>query len=131
MSRFAVIPPVPYTGVASWEVQILNAMIQNVNLLTANQERSSITTQAVLRSTYNVGDIIPTAIPVTMGQLPNNPMAGATIISYGDGALYDSNSSTYPSLVNQCVLASDMNKMIAEVADLRNAVNNIIIQLVS
>ena len=106
-------------------------MIQNVNLLTANQERSSITTQAVLRSTYNVGDIIPTAIPVTMGQLPNNPMAGATIISYGDGALYDSNSSTYPSLVNQCVLASDMNKMIAEVADLRNAVNNIIIQLVS
>ena len=131
MSRFAVIPPVPYTGVASWEVQTLNAMIQNVNLLTANQERSSITTQAVIRSTYNVGDIVPTAIPVTMEQLPNNPMAGANIVSFGDGAIYDSNSATYPALVNQCVLASDMNKMIVEIADLRNAVNNIIIQLVS
>lgn len=131
MSRFAVIPPVPYTGVASWEVQILTAMIQNVNLLTANQERSSITTQAVLRSTYNVGDIVPPVIPITMENLPNNPLAGATIVSFGDGAIYDSNSSTYPSLVSQCVLASDMNKMIAEVTDLRNAVNNIITQLVS
>ena len=66
-----------------------------------------------------------------MENLPNNPLAGITIVSYGDGAIYDSNSATYPSLVNQCVLASDMNRMIAEIADLRNTVNNIIIQLVS
>lgn len=130
MSRFAIIPPVPYIGVPPWEVQTIGAMVQNVNLLTANQELDSLTTQAALRSTYNVGNVVPTAIPVVMENLPNNPMSGRTIISYGDGAVYDSNAATYPGLVSQCVLASDMDKMILEIADLRSAVNNIIQQLV-
>lgn len=128
MARFAVIPPVPYIGVPPWEVQVIGAMIQNVDLLTANRERNSLTTQAVLRSTYNVGNIVPTAIPVTLEKHPNNPMAGVTL-SGNPAAVYDANASTYVGLVNQCVLASDMNKMIAEIADLRTAVNNIITQL--
>jgi hypothetical protein len=131
MSRFAIIPPVPFTGVTSWEVQLIGAMVQNVNLLTANQERNNLTTQAALRSTYNVGDILPEIITINTEQLPNNPLTGRTIISYGDGAVYDSNAATYPGLVNQCVLASDMNNMILEIADLSNAVNNIISQLVN
>jgi hypothetical protein len=130
MSRFAVIPPVPYVGAPPWEVQVLGAMIQNVDLLTANRERDSLTTQAVLRSTYNVGNIVPTAIPVVMDKHPNNTLNGVTISGYPNAAVLDSNSSTYPGLVSQCVLASDMNSMIAEVADLRAAVNSIIQQLV-
>jgi hypothetical protein len=131
MSRFAIIPPVPFTGVTSWEVQLIGAMAQNVNLLTANQERNNLTTQAALRSTYNVSGILPEAIVVNTEQLPNNPLSGRNISGYGDGAVYDSNAATYPGLVNQCVLASDMDKMILEIADLRNAVNNIISQLVN
>lgn len=131
MSRFAVIPPVPYSGVPPWEIQILTAMAQNVNLLTANQDRSNISTQAVLRSTYNVSGILPEVIVVNTEQLPNNLLSGRNISGYGDGAVYDSNAATYPGLVNQCVLASDMDKMILEIADLRNAVNNIISQLVN
>lgn len=130
MSRFAVIPPVPYTGVAEWEVQILNAMLQNVNLLTANQERNSVTTQAILRSTYNVDGIVPEAINIVMEQFPNKPLSGLEIIGYGNGCVWDPTAPTYDTLVNQCVLASDMNKMLVEIADLRSVVNNIIAQLV-
>lgn len=132
MSRFAVIPPVPYSGVPSWEIQILTAMIQNVNLLTANQERNNLSTQAVLQSTYNTQDILPEAVTINTQQLPNNPVnTYVTISGYGDAVPYDSNTSTYSSLVNQCVLASDMEKIILELTDLRTAINNIIIQLVS
>lgn len=130
MSRFAVIPPVPYIGVPPWEVQTIGAMVQNVNLLTANQELDSLTTQAVLRSTYNVENIVPTAIPVVMEKLPYKQLSAATIPSYGPGVIYNSNAAALPSLVNQCVLASDMDKMISEITELRNAVNNIIQQLV-
>lgn len=131
MARFAVIPPVPFSGVPPWEIQILTAMVQNVNLLTANQERNSITTQAVLQSTYNTQGILPDAVTINTQQLPNNELSGRNISGYGDGAVYDSNAATYPGLVNQCVLASDMEKIILELTDLRTAVNNIIIQLVS
>lgn len=132
MSRFAVIPPVPYSGVPPWEIQILTAMVQNVNLLTANQDRSNISTQAVLQSTYNTQGILPDAITINTQQLPDNPITGYVQISgYGDAVPYNSNTSTYSDLVNQCVLASDMEKIILELTDLRNAVNNIIAQLVS
>jgi hypothetical protein len=130
MSRFAVIPAVPYTGVEQWEVQTLNAMIQNVNLLTANQERKSITTQAILRSTYDVAGIVPEVINIPLQQLPNRPLSGIEYVGLGNGSIYDPTPPTYDTLVNQCALASDMNKMLLEIADLRSVVNNIIAQLV-
>lgn len=129
MSRFAVIPAVPYTGVEQWRVQTLNAMIQNVNLLTANQDLDSIATQAILRSSYDVNGIVPAATYIPMQQLQNKPLSGIEYIGLGNGCIYDPTPPTYDTLVNQCALASDMNKMLVEISDLRNVVNNIIAQL--
>lgn len=128
MSRFAVIPAVPYTGVEQWRVYTLNAMIQNVNLLTANQDLDSIATQAILRSSYNVSGIVPSAINIPMQQIQNKPLSGIEYVGLGNGSIYDP-VEPYDTLVNKCALASDMNKMLLEISDLRDVVNNIIAQL--
>lgn len=54
MSRFAAMPPAPRFGVPEWEVRILDAMRQNVELLVNQRRESDQASVAVLESTYNL-----------------------------------------------------------------------------
>jgi hypothetical protein len=62
-------------------------------------------------------------------------MTGNNILTspstYDAAVLYDANAQTYASTVRGCVYASDMQKMIGEIAVLRAVVNEIIQQLVN
>ena len=52
MSRFAAMPPAPRFGVPDWEVRMLDAMRQNVELLVNQRRESDQASVAVLESTY-------------------------------------------------------------------------------
>lgn len=58
MSRFAAMPQAPRFGVPDWEVRILDAMRQNVELLINQRRESDQASVAVLESTYNFSTVL-------------------------------------------------------------------------
>ena len=107
---FPAVPAVPQEGISNWEFQTLNAMKENIDLLTGVRGVSSKT--AITRGTVTV-------IPLQAGlqQLTAR------------GAGYTVSNVTVPSLDDYVRLVGNVQQLTNDVATLRNTLNTLITQL--
>lgn len=135
MSRFAAMPQPPRFGVPAWEVRMLDAMRQNVELLVNQRREADQASVAVLESTYDFsGALRPVLLrrytPQTLHQFQ-----GVNIREYGTGvartALWWEGT---PERFNNTLVASTVSRTVldqvgADVRALRATVNEIVARL--
>lgn len=112
-ARYTAIPAVPVVGVDEWQSRILNALKENVELLTGTRGEPDLASAAVNLSRLSVG-----APPAqTMVQISARG-SGVTI-----------NGANVPILEDYTQLATDVQKLANDVAALRATVEVLILQL--
>lgn len=109
--RFAAVPAIPQSGMTDWQFQTLNAMKENIDLLTG--ARGGGAGAAVTRGS------------VTIREAPQMTMQSVSAL----GAGYTISGVTVPSSDDYAKLVSDVQKLANDVAVLRNTVNSLIAQL--
>ena len=111
--RFTAIPAIPQQGLTDWQFQTLNAMKENIELLTGARGVNAASATAITRGTVNVAS----APPQTMQRVT------------AEGVGFTISGVTVPSLDDYAKLVSDVQQLANDVATLRNTVNALINQL--
>jgi len=112
-SRYTAIPAVPLVGVEEWQSQLLNALKENVELLTGTRGEPNQASAAI-----NVAQLsVAAPSEQTMQQVSANG-SGVTI-----------SGTNVPVLEDYSQLITDVQKLANDVASLRATVEILIIQL--
>jgi len=111
--RFTAIPNIPQQGLSDWQFNTLNAMKENLELLTGARGTSAIATSAITKGA------------VTVNNAPAATMQRVT----AEGAGYTISGVTVPSLEDYTKLIVNVQQVANDLADLRNTVNALINQL--
>lgn len=137
MSRFAAMPQAPRFGVSEWEVRILDAMRQNVELLVNQRREADQASVAVLESTYDFSTTLrPTLLQrYTAQQLYQFQSLDAKIFGvpanfaavWWDLSLQTTGFNT--TLADNTVSKATMNAVGSDVRALRATVNEIVTRL--
>lgn len=125
MSRFTPIPAPPVFGTQEWEVRTLNAMKQNIDLLTGLRNETDLSSKALLTSTFN----LPFSGDRLLDKVQN---ISYNIGSQGNYISDNTGGSNISNLVNSIdggVLADDLDIIRQDIAMLRNTVNSILLLL--
>ena len=111
--QYVAIPAVPTTGVGSWEGSILNALKENVELLTGQRRGVNLD-----------------SVSLTKGDITINPLETVNIQRISArGRGYDISGQQVPSLEDYGKLLTDVQLAINDITILRNTVNSLIVQL--
>lgn len=110
--RFTAIPAIPQSGLTDWQFQTMNAMKENIELLTGARGSSS-----AVRA-------------LTSGQITvaNPPAQNMTRIT-AQGVGFTISGVTVPSLDDYAKLSANVQQLADDVASLRSTLNVLINQL--
>jgi hypothetical protein len=108
--RFTAIPNIPQQGLTSWQFLVLNAMKENIDVLTGARGDSG---SALTRGSISVSDA------------PTQTMQRVT----AEGAGFTISGVTVPSLNDYVKLVANVQQLANDVASLRNTVNALTTQL--
>ena len=108
--RFTALPNIPQQGLTDWQFTTLNAMKENIELLTGARGNA---TAAVTRGS------------VTVQNAPTQNMQRVT----ADGSGFTISGVTVPSLDDYTKLVTNVQQLANDVAALRNTVNALLNQL--
>jgi hypothetical protein len=111
--RFSAIPTIPQTGLTDWQFVTLNAMKENLELLTGARGNSAVSAAAITRGAVTVADT------------PAQTMQRVT----AEGVGFTISGVTVPSLDDYVKLVTNVQQVANDVAVLRNTVNVLIAQL--
>jgi hypothetical protein len=111
--RFVAIPNIPQSGLTDWQFNTLNAMKENVELLTGARGSQNLAASAVTRSSVTV------APPATQ------TMQRVT----AEGTGFTISNVTVPSLDDYSKLVTNVQQLANDVANLRATVNVLILQI--
>lgn len=111
--RFSAIPSIPQQGLSDWQFTTLNAMKENIELLTGARGNGTSSAAAVTRSS------------VTVANAPTQTMQRVT----AEGTGFTISGVTVPSLEDYGRLILNVQQLANDVAALRNTVNALINQL--
>lgn len=111
--KFSAIPTIPQQGLTDWQFTTLNAMKENLELLTGARGATAASASAITRGTVTVVDA------------PTQTMQRVT----AEGAGYTISGVTVPSLDDYVRLITNVQQLANDVAALRNTVNVLINQL--
>lgn len=109
--RFSAIPNIPQQGLTDWQFVTLNAMKENLDLLTG--ARGSITGTAITKGSVTVVDA------------PTQTMQRVT----AEGTGYTISGVTVPSIDDYAKLVLNVQQLANDVAALRTTLNTLINQL--
>lgn len=109
--RFSAIPNIPQQGLSDWQFNTLNAMKENLDLLTG--ARGSLTGTAITKGNVTVVDA------------PTQTMQRVT----AEGAGYTISNVTVPSLDDYGKLVNNVQQLANDVAAIRTTLNTLINQL--
>lgn len=112
-SRYTAVPAVPIVGVEEWQSQVLNALKENVELLTGTRGESDLASVAINRAR------------LTVSTPPTQTMTTTT--ASGSGVTVG--GINVPILEDYNRLVVDVQKLANDVANLRATVELLIIQL--
>jgi hypothetical protein len=112
-SRYTAIPAVPLVGVEEWQSQLLNAIRENVELLTGARGETDRASAALNRASLNVS--VPPAQTMTR------------ISASGSGVTIS--GANVPILEDYTQLLADVQRLANDVANLRATVEILVIQL--
>ena len=112
-SRYTAVPAVPLVGVEEWQSQLLNALKENVELLTASRGEPDLASAALTRSSVRV------AVP---------PAQTLTQVS-ARGAGVSLSGTNVPILEDYTALVNDVQRLANDVANLRATVEVLITEL--
>lgn len=112
-SRYTAVPAVPLVGVEEWQSQFLNAIKENVELLTGARGEVDRASAALNRASLNIS--IPPAQTMVRVSASGN---GVTI-----------SGANVPVLEDYTQLLSDVQRLANDVANLRATVEVLITQL--
>lgn len=113
MARFAGIPSLPQVGVEEWQYRILTAMKQNIELLVGTRGEQDLSSQAVLKSS------------VSRIAIPEPSIRAVSAVGSG----FTVSGAQVPSLADYQNLVRDVQLLVNDVAQLRAALNQLIVQL--
>lgn len=111
--RFAAIPSIPQGGLTDWHFNTLNAMKENIELLTGARGGGTASAAALTRSA------------ITIAPAPAQTMTRVT----AEGSGFAISGVTVPSQEDYVRLISNVQQLANDVATLRNTVNALIAQL--
>jgi len=112
MAQFIAIPNPPM-GIPAWQVQMLNAMKDNIELLTGQRGERGQQSKSVLKS------------DITIRSLPAQQIRQTS--ASGQGFTID--NASVPSLTDYVSLIQDVQSVIADVTALRSTLETLITQL--
>ena len=112
-SRYAAVPAVPIIGVDEWLSQLLNALKENVELLTGTRGEADLASIALNPSRFTV------AVPPT--QEMQRVSANGSGVTIG--------GANVPILEDYTQLVTDVQKLANDVANLRATVEVLVIQV--
>lgn len=113
MSRFTGIPNLPQQGVDEWQVRVLGAMKQNIELLIGARGEADASSRAVLRSS------------VKLSGAPQPSLRSISAVGSG----FTISGAQVPSLADYQNLVRDMQLLANDMQQLRTALNQLIAQL--
>jgi hypothetical protein len=113
MARFTAIPNIPQSGLTDWQFNTLNAMKENIELLTGARGESDAASRALTKSS------------VTVDYAPQQQMQRIT----AEGVGFVVSGVKVPALTDYEKLAVNVQTLANDVAALRTTVNNLIKQL--
>ncbi len=113
MARFTAIPNIPQSGLTDWQFNTLNAMKENIELLTGARGEIDSSSRALTKST------------VTVSYAPTQQMQRIT----AEGTGFTVSGVKVPALSDYEKLAINVQTLANDVAALRNTLNNLISQL--
>lgn len=113
MARFTGIPTLPQVGVEEWQYRFLNAMKQNVELLTGTRGEQDLSSRALLKSSVSITGAAEPSIRAVSAVGSGFTISGAQV----------------PSLADYQLLVRDVQALTNDVAQLRATVNTLISQL--
>lgn len=111
--RFTAIPTIPQQGLTDWQFQTLNAMKENIELLTGARGANATPVSAITRGS------------ITVQAAPAQNMQRVT----AEGTGFTISGVTVPSLEDYGKLIANVQQLANDVATLRNVVNALINQL--
>jgi hypothetical protein len=111
--RFTAIPNIPQQGLTDWQFVTLNAMKENLELLTGARGNSAVSATAITRGSVTVADA------------PAQSMQRVT----AEGVGFTISGVTVPSLDDYVKLITNVQQIANDVAALRNTVNALLNQL--
>jgi hypothetical protein len=112
-ARFSAIPSIPQQGLTDWQFTTLNAMKENIELLTGARSGAGASAAAITRAA------------VTVGLVPRQTMQRVT----AQGVGFTISGVNVPSIDDYAKLISDVQQLANDVAVLRNTVNTLINQI--
>lgn len=112
-TRFTAIPTVPLVGVEPWQVQLLSAMKENIELLTGTRGEADFASAALTRAALTVS--------------PPAEQAMTQVSAQGNGVSISNNA--VPLLEDYTQLIVDVQRLANDVASLRATVEVLIVQL--
>lgn len=113
MARFTAIPNIPQSGLTDWQFNTMNAMKENIELLTGARGESDAASRAITKSS------------VTVDYAPQQQMQRIT----AEGVGFVVSGVKVPALTDYEKLAINVQTLANDVAALRTTVNNLIKQL--
>jgi hypothetical protein len=113
MPRFTGIPDLPQSGIEEWQYRVLDAMKQNIELLTDQRSEPDSASVAILRSN------------ITVSSLPDANFRGIT--ARGAGVLIS--NTQLPTYQDYTALITDVALLSKDVQALRTYVATLINQL--
>ncbi len=112
-SRYTAIPAVPLVGVEEWQSQLLNALKENVELLTGTRGEPDLASAVINRARLTV------AVPPAQTMVQVGAQGSGVAIS----------GTNVPVLEDYTQLIVDVQKLANDVANLRATVEVLITQL--
>lgn len=112
-SRYTAVPAVPLVGVEEWQSQLLNAMKENIELLTGARGEPDLASAAINRARLTV------AVPPAQSMVQVSAQGSGVTIS----------GANIPVLEDYVQLITDVQKLANDVANLRATVEVLITQL--
>lgn len=138
MTRFTGIPSIPIADIDAWEARFLNAIKQNLELLTnsrgvANQSNRAIVLSDIAKSQLeypaelNLTNLISVSTydPGPYPVVSTTGGAGSCI----NGIEWSTTAQTLPTTANTLAYSQDVKALIPEVDNIRNALNKLIYEL--
>jgi len=111
--RYTAVPAVPLVGIEEWQSQLLNAMKENIELLTGTRGEPDLASVAINRARLTV------AVPPAQSMVQ--------VSAQGSGATIS--GANIPILEDYVQLITDVQKLANDVANLRATVEVLITQL--
>jgi hypothetical protein len=111
--RYTAVPAVPLVGIEEWQSQLLNAMKENIELLTGTRGEPDLASVAINRARLTV------AVPPAQSMVQVSAQGSGVTIS----------GANIPILEDYVQLITDVQKLANDVANLRATVEVLITQL--